>query len=135
VTFPSAVRSLAWAGDGLVDLVGGCQQVTADGAPVDRRVNWAFGFDRAIVASSGSTQILYMALGTKAAVVAGLRVVSELNRSFYCSDSFEYPITVFALRDGRQVIAHCPDEYNRLELEEPQAVRRVSAGRPGGLDS
>jgi hypothetical protein len=120
------VKSLSWSGDSLIDVVGGGQAVHADGAQVDRRVNWAFGFDRAVVSPSGHAQILYVALGTKAAVTTGFQVVRELNRSFYCSESYEYPISVFALPDGREVIAHCPDEYNRLELEELGSGRRLT---------
>jgi hypothetical protein len=127
VSFKSEVRSLHWAGDSLVDYVSGGQMVNGDGTYSDRRVNWAFGFDRVVVSPSGRVQILYLEFGTKAIVTAGFKVVRELNRSFYCSDSYEYPICVFALADGREVIAHCPDEYNRLELEELDSGTRLTS--------
>jgi hypothetical protein len=127
VSFKSDVRSLHWAGDSLVDYVGGGQMVNGDGTYVDRYVNWAFGFDRVVVSPSGRVQILYLELGTKAIVTASFKVVRELNRSYYCSDSYEYPICVFALADGREVIAHCPDEYNRLELEALDGGARLTS--------
>jgi hypothetical protein len=127
VNFKAEVKSLHWADNSLIDYVGGGQVARPDGTHVARRLNWAFGFDRVAVSPSGRVQILYAELGTKAIVTSGFKVIRELNRSFYCSDSYEYPICVFALPDGREAIGHCPDEYNRVELEDLDTGMRLTA--------
>jgi hypothetical protein len=33
----------------------------------------------------------------------------------------------FALRDGREVIAHCPDHYNIIEIEEIESGNRLTS--------
>ena len=117
--FPSGhqVRSLVWAGDRLVDPVGGGASVGLDGSVTHRAVNWAYAFDRALISDDGQTTVLYTALGTKGLVVRDRRVVREINRSFYHADAYEFPVTVGQLHDGREVLIHCPDGYNRLAIE------------------
>jgi hypothetical protein len=46
------------------------------------------------------------------------RLVREINRSYYHADAYEYPLTLLRLRSGREVLAHCPNEYCRLEIED-----------------
>ena len=118
--------SLRWADGFLIDDIRGERTLRLDGETTDRRVNWAFGFDSVIASPSGRFVVLYVRLGTKAIVSDGRRVVRELNRSFYCSDAYEYPICLFALPDGREVVAHCPEEYNRLEIEDLETGERLT---------
>jgi hypothetical protein len=81
--FPAGhrVRSLIWAGDRLVDPVGGGAAVSFDGAVTRRSVNWAYTFDRALASDDGQATVLYTALGTKGLVIRGRKVVREINRS------------------------------------------------------
>lgn len=127
VSFEAPVRSLHWSGDSLVDFVGGGQVLHADGSYEHERVFWAFGFDRVVVSPGGRAQILVAELGTKAIVTQKFKVMRELNRSFYCANRYEYPLVVFALPDGREVIAHCPDAYNVLEFEDLDSGERLTA--------
>ena len=109
-------RSLAWLEGSLVDLAGGHATVGLDGStkPVTR--DWAFGFDRALVAPSG-LRVLYSSLGTKALVTNAHYPVRELNRSYYKANAFEYPIAVTELPGGQEALAHCPEGYYRIALE------------------
>ena len=95
------VRSLIWAGDRLVDPVGGGASVGLDGSVTRRSVNWAYPFDRALASDDGQTTVLYTALGTKGLVIRGQRVVREINRSFYHADDYEFPVTVGRLNRRR----------------------------------
>lgn len=116
--FPArgGIRSLAWAGDRLVDPVSGGASVGLDGSPGHNAVNWAYTFDRALITQDAT--VLYTALATKGLVIqSGRRVTREINRSFYHAHQYEYPVAAGRLHDGTAVLIHCPDGYNRLTVE------------------
>ena len=120
------MRSLRWAAGLLVDDIRGARTVALDGTTTDPRVNWAFGFDRAVGSPTGEFVALYTERGTKAVIARGQRVLRELNRSFYCADAYEYPICLFRLPDGRDVVAHCPDAYDKLHIEDVETGERLT---------
>ena len=123
-------RSLHWDGDELVDWVAGGTRWRSDGVQVDSNVRYAYVFDRAVVSPSGRYQVLYTESGTKGLVLEGGRVLREINRSYYHANDYEYPIALGRLPDGREVLVHCPDHYNKLEIEELSSGRRLTE-RPG----
>ncbi len=47
------------------------------------------------------------------------RLHRELNRSYYCSEDFDYPI-IIGESAGRVVIFHCPKEFDVLEIEDAE---------------
>lgn len=64
-----------------------------------------------------------------AAMSLGLGVVQllrEINRSFYIADEYEFPIALVRLETGREVIVHCPDQYNRLEIDDLATGERLT---------
>ena len=121
------VRSLCWQGDELVDWVAGVVRYRLDGTIVEARINWAYKFDRDVTLPDGEYVIIYENLGTKGLVLKGERLLREINRSYYCANAYEYPVALSRLPDGRAVIAHCPDEYCKIELEEVETGRRLTA--------
>ncbi len=40
---------------------------------------------------------------------------------------YRYPLALFTLPDGRTGLVHCPEEYNRLEIEVAQTGERLTA--------
>ncbi|HZS09316.1 MAG TPA: hypothetical protein VFD58_31065 [Blastocatellia bacterium] len=120
------IESLCWQGDELVDWVAGGIRYQLDGAFRDRCVLFGYRFDKAIVTPDGKYTVIYETLGTKGLILKGGRIVREINRSYYCADAYEYPVTLFTLADGRNLIAHCPDEYNIIEIEEVETGRRLT---------
>ena len=130
----SHVRSLAWQGELLVDWVGGIRTYAPDGTATQPRVSWAYPFDDVRTSPSGGYILLLDRLGTKGLVLRGGKILREINRSFYHADRYDYPATIFRLRDGRDVLAHCPDAYNRIDLDELPSFHRLTpagaAGRP-----
>jgi hypothetical protein len=122
------VKSLSWRGDTLVDSVAGGDEYHLDGTTTDSRVSWAYRFDAAVQSPSGRYVVIYEKLGTKGLIIRNGKLLRELNRSFYCAEAYEYPVT-FALRpDGRELLIHCPDEYNHIEIEDAETGERLSAG-------
>jgi hypothetical protein len=129
ITIPAKdCRSLCFHGDTLVDWVGGARVFTFDGVDHGRRVNFTYRFDAAASSPDGRYAVIYERLGTKALLLErGTKLLRELNRSYYCAGGYEYPVHLFRLPDGRDVLAHCPDEYNRIEIDEVATGRRLTS--------
>jgi hypothetical protein len=114
----NGARSLCWIGEDLVDWAGGGVRYHMDGTSEPSRFFYAYKFDAAVAAPSGRFSVLYTRLGTKGLVLdADGRAVREVDRSYYHAHVYEYPVAFFALPDGRDVLAHCPREYNQIEFE------------------
>ncbi|NEB04589.1 hypothetical protein G3I78_36900 [Streptomyces sp. SID13726] len=121
------VQSLAWDGDDLVDAVGGGRRWGPDG--VERAsISRGFPFDRSVVSPSGRYSVVHAERGTEALLLDGDRLVRELNRSDYHAADFDYPVALGALPDGREVLVHCPEEYNVLEIEDVESGERLTRG-------
>jgi hypothetical protein len=124
------VRSLCWEGDELVDYAGDGARFRLDGSVANATINWAYRFDSAVRSRDGSYRVIYEKLGTKGLVLRGNRCIREINRSFYHAHVYEYPVAIVDLPDGVVGLIHCPDEYNRLEIEEIESGVRLTS-RPG----
>lgn len=118
------VQSLIWDGDTLVDWVAGGRSCRLDGTTRDPHVSHGFRFNAAVSSPSGRYSVIYDRLGTKGLVLREGEFLREINRSYYHASAYEYPVALFAFPDGRECLAHCPDEYCKLEIEE------VETGRP-----
>jgi hypothetical protein len=73
--------------------------------------------------------VIYKRLGTKALLLKDGKFVREMNRSFYHANVYAYPVCLLRGPDNRILVAHCPDEYNRIELDD------ASRGAPDDFDS
>jgi hypothetical protein len=122
------VRSLVWSDDGLIDWVNGGNRYGLDGQNQPRSVNYGYPFDAAIAAPSGNYAVIFTRYGTKGLILRDGALIREINRSYYCADSYEYPVALFALPNGQEVIAHCPDAYNRIEIDDLETGLRLTAG-------
>jgi hypothetical protein len=120
------VKSLCWVGDVLVDWVSGGDQFHLDGRCVPRHVAYSFPFDAAVVSPSGEYAVIYTKLGTKGLLLRRGQIVREINRSFYHAHAYEYPVALLRLRTGQELLAHCPEDYCQLEIEELSTGRRLT---------
>ncbi|MEU6197712.1 hypothetical protein [Streptomyces sp. NPDC047061] len=124
----SAPKSLMWDGDELVCVVGGGRRWDRDGVEHRAPFMWSFPFDAGTASASGRCSAVYQERGTKAVLLEGERAVRELNRSYYHAPDYDYPLALGALGDGREVVVHCPDEYNVLQIEDAASGERLTAG-------
>ena len=122
------IRSLVWDKDSLVDWVDGGQRYGLDGHITPRAVRYSHIFDAAITSPSGDYVVIYARLGTKGLVLHRGVHVREINRSYYHSDAYEYPVTMVRLPDGREALVHCPDNYNQLEIDDLETGERLTCG-------
>jgi hypothetical protein len=111
-----------------VDWIDGGRRYHLDGSVTDRPVRYSAIFDAAKNSPSGEYAVIYTRLGTKGLILRNGHPVREINRSYYQSDAYEYPVALLRLNDGREVIVHCPDEYNRLEIDDLESGRRLTPG-------
>lgn len=112
------VSSLAWDGDSLVDWVGGGTRYHLNGDVIQSNIRYAFPFDASATLPGSAYSVIYTRCGTKGLLLKDGKILRELNRSFYHADVYEYPIVLFRLPSGREVMAHCPKDYCRLDIED-----------------
>ena len=124
---PYPIRSLAWAGDALIDWVGGGSLLHLDGTVQHATVRYSYRFDAVAVSPCGDFVVIYEKLGTTGLVLAQGKVLRQINRSFYHADDYEFPVAIFRARSGRVLMAHCPEDYNRLEIDDVQTGERLTA--------
>jgi hypothetical protein len=122
----SAPQSLCWSGDALIDWVSGGTRHGLDGSLVEPPVRYGYRFDSAVMSRDGRYTVIYEKLGTKGLVLKDGLVEREISRSYYHADAYEYPIALVTLRSGRTLLAHCPDTYCRLELEDLETGERLT---------
>jgi hypothetical protein len=130
----ATARTLVWDGEDLVDPAGGWSRFKPDGTWEHARVRYAFPFDQAIRSPSGRYTAICVRRGTKALLLDGQSIVRELNRSFYLADAYEYPIALGRLPDGQEVVAHCPERYNALEIELLETGERLAQRTANPMD-
>ena len=122
------VETLCWQGEFLVDYVG-INKYSLSGEIISRGVNWAYKFDKAISSPDGKYSVILENCGTKGLVLEGDRLIREINRSYYCAESYEYPLTIFPSLNGQMCLAHCPEEYNQIEIEDIETGERLTSDR------
>ncbi len=128
-------KSLLWSGDSLVDWVNGGVRMYLDGGITQRTVNYSYRFDAACGSPSGEYVVIYERLGTKALVLRNGKVLREINRSYYHAHDYEFPITIARLPSGREVLVHCPERYNQIEIDDiSTGVRLTSNGSRAPCD-
>ncbi len=122
----NGVRSLVWAGDSLVDWAAGGKIYHLDGSCQSAKISFGDQFDAAVSTPSGEYAVIYTKLGTKGLLLRNGRLLRELNRSYYHADVYEYPICLVN-RGERTFLVHCPDEYNKLEIEDALTGERLTS--------
>ncbi|MEU3461329.1 WD40 repeat domain-containing protein [Streptomyces sp. NPDC006733] len=122
------VESLVWDGDELLDVVGGGRRWGADGVERPSSFIHDYPFDRGIVSPSGRFTVVYAERGTEALLLEGDQLVRELERDDEIAEDFDYPVALGALRDGREVLVHCPRERGTLEIDDLETGKRLTHG-------
>ncbi len=115
------VATLIWDRDEVLDITSG-QRGNLAGSLTSRVMNMTFRFDRAIGVRSRDVHwaVAYTNRGTKAVLMKNGLMHRELNRSFYCAEAYDYPITIGADVAGEVVVVHCPNKFDLLEIEDAE---------------
>ena len=128
IKIPAAgVRSLVWSGDSLIDWAAGGKRFELDGTTVRSGVFFAFPFNAAVATADGEWVFVYQRLGTKGLLLRNGEHVREINRSYYHAHVYEYPVCLWRDSSGRALLAHCPEGYNRIEIEDAETGERLTS--------
>lgn len=123
-------RALVWLEGTLYDVAAGWRSFPLDGSPGSSRFSgYGKQFDAAVVSPRGDVVALIATNGTKALLLrSDGRLIREVDRSFYHAEACRYPLALCTLPNGRTGLVHCPDHYNRLEVEDALTGERLTTG-------
>ena len=121
------VRSLCWDGDELVDWVGGGQRWTLAGRALPPVREPDTDFDDAVVLPGSPWAAIFQARGERGLILRDGKPWRELKRAEHVSGCFSYPIALFRLADGRAVVAHCPEDYCCLQIDDLETGETLAA--------
>lgn len=54
-------------------------------------------------------------------------MVRRLHRCDYYASAFVFPLALWVSDSGHTLLAHCPDDYNRVEIDDVDAGERLTA--------
>ncbi|WP_037305225.1 hypothetical protein [Amycolatopsis orientalis] len=126
-TTGQAPQTLVWQGNGLVDWASGYSWYP-DGRPGTGAPLQGYGdiYNGVAVSPSGRYQVVYAEYGLDAILLDQGEVLRALTRDDDDPDAFFYPVTFGRLTDGREVLVHCPEHRDRLEIELPATGERLT---------
>jgi len=119
-----APASLHWYDGALMDWVSGIlYKLNGE----QQRCGYSIGrpFDAVRQSSDGVYAVVFERLGTKGLVLKNGKIIRAINRSYYCAQSYEYPIEIIKLSEGYAIV-HCPEEYNLIEIELIESGRKIT---------
>lgn len=115
---PDTVQTLVWIEDELFDFAQGRSYSLDSNGPNHLGYRLCFNFDAAIVSDDGIYAVVYQKLGTKGLLLKHGQILREINRSYYQSDMYEYPVAFFKAPNGKAYLIHCPIAYNQIDIED-----------------
>lgn len=117
------VATICWNDNKIVDWASGAKyELNGD----ENQIKWHFRFgDSAISSIEGEYAFIYKKLGTKGLLLKNGELVREINRSYYCAESYEYPAAFVTLK-GKTYLIHCPIEYNQLDFEDVETGELIT---------
>lgn len=119
-------QSLHWQDNELIDWLDGGTRYGLDGSHTDSDVNFAYRFDQAHVSPDGQYVALVERLGTKGLLLKDRRILREINRTFYFAHRYGHSFIFLPLPGERTGIAHCPNRYYELEIEDVETGERIA---------
>ncbi len=130
IPFPFPIEgapgSLCWEGDTLVNWSMG-YRYHLDGRSEQIGYYYDDQFNGAASHPDGRYTCIYQKHGTKALLLDQGVLIREIDRSYYLARTHEFPMALFRLPDGRDVLAHCPQRYGRIEIDEILTGERLTA--------
>lgn len=82
-------------------------------------------FDACVTSADGVYAFIYTRLATKGLLLKNGEFLREINRSYYCAYTYEYP-AAFVTVQGKTYLVHCPKEYCQLDFEDVETGEIVT---------
>lgn len=120
------LKTIDWLDGKIIDWVSAGEEYSLDGQKQQRaKYHYAFNFDGSITSPDGQYSFIYKRLGTKGLLLKNGEILREINRTYYCAESYEYPAAFFVLDDITYLV-HCPIEYCQLDFENAETGEIVT---------
>ena len=120
------LQTISWFDKTIVDWASAGQQYALDGKVIQlNKYHFAFSFDGAITSALGTYAFIYQRFGTKALLLKNGEIIKEINRTYYCANSYEFPCA-FVEIDNTTYLLHCPIAYNQLDFENVETGELVT---------
>jgi hypothetical protein len=130
----SFLSTICWFNNSIVDWASAGKQYHFDGSENELFTGHFRGvFDGAITSENGDYMFIYQRLGTKGLLLKNGNLIKEIDRSYYCADSYEFPAAFVTLKDNQTYLIYCPFFYNRLDFENVETgeiITNVSGRNP-----
>ncbi len=116
----SNLRTLDWFEDKVIDWNSAGTQYALNGE-TKKLQQYHFGFvcDGSISSENGEYVLIYQKLGTKGLLLKNGELLREINRSYYQSSVYEFPVAFLNYND-RTYLIHCPIQYCQLDIEDAE---------------
>jgi len=123
------LQSVDWFQGNIIDWGQGATIYSTEKKPVQKgKYYYGFSFDTAISSQDGVYAFLYEKLGTKGILLKHGSMIREINRSYYHAGVYQYP-TAFFTHNQKTYLIHCPNEYNRLEIEDVETGEMIQSSK------
>jgi hypothetical protein len=120
------LATISWRNGQIIDSASAGRQYSLNGVINQLyKYSYAFKFDGAITSADGIYAFIYHRLGTKGLLLKNGELLREINRSYYCANSYEYPAAFVQLKNATYLI-HCPIAYNQLDFENVETGELVT---------
>ncbi|MES2062486.1 MAG: hypothetical protein V4456_11240 [Bacteroidota bacterium] len=117
------IATICWNGNIIVDWAS-AQQYDLNGSTDRLGIHYGFG-DSAISSDNNEYVFIYKKLGTKGLLLKNGELVKEINRSYYCSNVYEFP-AAFVTVKGKTYLIHCPVAYNQIDFEDVETGELIT---------
>jgi len=115
------LETIDWLNGKIIDWCSAGEEYSLDGQK-HQRAKYHYGsFDGSITSPDGQYSFVYKRLGTKGLLLKNGEILREINRSYYCAESYEYP-AAFVVWDYVTYLIHCPIKYCQLDFENVETL-------------
>jgi len=119
------LETIDWLNGKIIDWCSAGEEYSLDGQK-HQRAKYHYGsFDGSITSPDGQYSFVYKRLGTKGLLLKNGEILREINRSYYCAESYEYP-AAFVVWDYVTYLIHCPIKYCQLDFENVETGEIVT---------
>jgi|GEM_PF-543656 len=127
------LRTIDWIGNEIVDWNSAGMCYSLDGKKKQlQKYHFGFNCDNSITSKCGNYAFIFKKLGTKGLLLKNGEVLREINRTYYQSESYEFPAT-FLEYNGKTFLVHCPNSYCQIDFEDVETgeiLTNISERKP-----
>lgn len=117
------LQTMSWLNDRIIDWANAGRLFFSQNGQIEKMgvYNFAFPFDSSVISDNGIYSVIYQKLGTKGLLLKNGNPLREINRSYYCANVYEYPVTFATAKNEKTYLIHCPNKYCQIDFEDVES--------------